>query len=35
VDFLKRLRGERRFPSVEALVEQMSRDVDEVRALLV
>ncbi len=28
VDFLKRLRGERRFPSVEALVEQMSRDVD-------
>jgi riboflavin kinase/FMN adenylyltransferase len=28
VDFLKRLRGERRFPSVDALVEQMARDVD-------
>ncbi len=27
VDFLKRLRGERRFPSVDALVEQMNRDV--------
>lgn len=27
VDFLKRLRGERRFPSVEALIEQMARDV--------
>lgn len=27
IDFLKRLRGERRFPSVDALVEQMGRDV--------
>jgi riboflavin kinase/FMN adenylyltransferase len=27
VDFLKRLRGERRFPSVDDLVEQMARDV--------
>src|SRR3954465_16030739 len=34
IQFLKRLRGERRFPSVEALVEQMSHDVEEVRALL-
>jgi riboflavin kinase / FMN adenylyltransferase len=31
VDFRKRLRGERRFPSVDALVEQMHRDVDDVR----
>jgi riboflavin kinase / FMN adenylyltransferase len=29
VAFTKRLRGERRFESVEALVEQMQRDVDE------
>jgi riboflavin kinase/FMN adenylyltransferase len=29
VEFLKRLRGERRFDSVDALVEQMGRDVDE------
>jgi len=28
VDFLKRLRGELRFDSVEALVEQMHHDVD-------
>jgi riboflavin kinase/FMN adenylyltransferase len=28
IDFLKRLRGERRFPSVDALVEQMGRDVE-------
>jgi riboflavin kinase/FMN adenylyltransferase len=28
IDFLKRLRGERRFPSVEDLVAQMSHDVD-------
>jgi riboflavin kinase/FMN adenylyltransferase len=34
VEFLKRLRGERRFPSVEALVEQMAHDVEETRALL-
>ena len=29
LEFLKRLRGERRFDTVEALVEQMRRDVDE------
>ncbi len=28
IDFLRRLRGERRFDSVEALVEQMRRDVE-------
>lgn len=33
VDFLKRLRGEKRFASVEALVEQMHVDVEEARAL--
>jgi riboflavin kinase/FMN adenylyltransferase len=33
VEFLKRLRGERRFESVEALVEQMGRDVEEARAV--
>jgi riboflavin kinase/FMN adenylyltransferase len=32
--FLKRLRGERRFPSIDALVEQMAQDVETVRALL-
>jgi riboflavin kinase / FMN adenylyltransferase len=31
IEFLQRLRGERRFASVEALIEQMHRDVDEVR----
>ncbi|HUZ28794.1 MAG TPA: bifunctional riboflavin kinase/FAD synthetase [Solirubrobacteraceae bacterium] len=31
VEFLNRLRGERRFDSVEALVEQMHRDVGEAR----
>ena len=31
VEFLNRLRGERRFESVEALVEQMHRDVDAAR----
>lgn len=31
IEFLKRLRGERRFPSVEALVEQMGTDVAEAR----
>jgi riboflavin kinase / FMN adenylyltransferase len=31
IAFLKRLRGEKRFDSVEALVEQMGRDVDEAR----
>jgi riboflavin kinase / FMN adenylyltransferase len=34
IEFLKRLRGERRFPSVEALIEQMARDVEDTRALL-
>ena len=33
IDFLKRLRGERRFGSVDALVEQMGRDVDEARTV--
>jgi riboflavin kinase/FMN adenylyltransferase len=33
VDFIKRLRGERRFDSVEALVEQMKLDVEQTRAL--
>ncbi len=33
VDFLKRLRGERRFDSVEALVEQMGADVEQARRL--
>ena len=32
IAFAERLRGERRFESVEALVEQMARDVEEVRA---
>ena len=33
VEFLKRLRGEKRFESVEALVEQMRRDVEDTRAI--
>ena len=33
LDFLKRLRGERRFDSGEALVAQMRRDVDDAREL--
>src|ERR671928_125699 len=33
LEFLKRLRGEKRFESVEALVEQMGADVDEARAI--
>ncbi len=32
LEFLRRLRGEKRFASVDALVDQMSRDVDETRA---
>jgi riboflavin kinase/FMN adenylyltransferase len=35
IEFLRRLRGERRFDSVDALVEQMGRDVDEARSLVV
>jgi riboflavin kinase/FMN adenylyltransferase len=31
LDFIERLRGERRFDSVEELVDQMGRDVDETR----
>ena len=31
IEFFERLRGERRFGSVEALIEQMQRDVEEVR----
>jgi riboflavin kinase / FMN adenylyltransferase len=31
LDFLERLRGEKRFDSVDALVEQMHRDVEEAR----
>jgi riboflavin kinase / FMN adenylyltransferase len=34
VEFHKRLRGEKRFQSVDALVAQMQRDCDEARALL-
>jgi len=34
VEFLRRLRGERRFESVDALVEQMGHDVDEARAIV-
>lgn len=34
VRFVERLRGERRFASVDALVEQMHRDVDAVRTVL-
>jgi riboflavin kinase/FMN adenylyltransferase len=33
VAFVKRLRGERRFESVEALVEQMRVDVEQVREI--
>jgi riboflavin kinase / FMN adenylyltransferase len=33
IDFLRRLRGEKRFESVDALVEQMGRDVDETRSI--
>jgi riboflavin kinase/FMN adenylyltransferase len=33
LEFLKRLRGEKRFDSVEALIEQMGADVDEARAI--
>jgi len=33
VQFLTRLRGERRFEDVDALVEQMGRDVDEARGV--
>jgi riboflavin kinase/FMN adenylyltransferase len=34
LDFLRRLRGERRFDDVDALVEQMHRDVEDTRRLV-
>jgi riboflavin kinase/FMN adenylyltransferase len=34
LDFIRRLRGERRFDDVDALVEQMHRDVDETRRIV-
>jgi riboflavin kinase/FMN adenylyltransferase len=33
IDFISRLRGERRFESVDALVEQMHKDVEATRRL--
>ena len=33
IAFLSRLRGERRFDTVEGLVEQMHRDVEDARAI--
>jgi riboflavin kinase / FMN adenylyltransferase len=33
IEFLARLRGERRFGSADALIEQMRRDVDDARAV--
>jgi riboflavin kinase/FMN adenylyltransferase len=35
LDFLERLRGEKRFDSVDALVEQMGADVEQTRKLVV
>ena len=32
LDFIERIRGEKRFDSAEALIEQMHRDVDEIAA---
>nr|MDQ5807370.1 riboflavin kinase [Actinomycetota bacterium] len=34
IEFLQRLRGERRFADVDALLEQMARDVEATRRLL-
>lgn len=34
LEFVRRLRGERRFDSVDALIEQMGRDTEETRRLL-
>ena len=34
LEFMRRLRGEKRFTTVEVLVEQMGRDVEETRRLL-
>ena len=33
IAFLERLRGEKRFDSVDELVEQMNRDVDQARTI--
>jgi riboflavin kinase/FMN adenylyltransferase len=33
IEFLERLRGERRFDTAEALIEQMRRDVSEARRI--
>jgi len=33
IAFLDRLRGERRFESVDALVEQMNRDVEDAKRI--
>ena len=33
IAFLERLRGERAFESVDALVEQMNRDVEQAREI--
>ena len=33
IAFLERLRGEKRFDSVDELVEQMNRDVDEAKQI--
>jgi riboflavin kinase / FMN adenylyltransferase len=34
LDFIERIRGEQRFDSAEALIEQMHRDVDEIARIL-
>ena len=34
VRFVQRIRGEQTFPSPEALIEQMHKDVEEVRKIL-
>jgi riboflavin kinase/FMN adenylyltransferase len=34
IDFHRRLRGEKRFESVDALIEQMGRDVEETRSVV-
>ena len=34
LDFIERIRGEKRFDSVETLVEQMHRDVEDIRQLI-
>jgi len=34
LDFIERIRGEKRFDSVETLIEQMHRDVADIRQLI-